>query len=201
MPPLWLPGLVWSLGLCPPVRGLPAKATEGGPLQACAGQPCPYGPGSVGFTRCVGGDAVQRVAKRWQHCTASARHCRGAAGESQAWCAGSGKGGLSFSLQVSRWGQPLWLGLLEAVLHVASTPGNKGDHCILEALALASIPKPSGWLLSRCRAVRGYDLKTWITVAWPPSACPPSISSLVGTRTRKGQERRDGGGVGRGKDG
>lgn len=48
---------------------------------------------------------------------------------------------------------------MEAVVHVASTQCDKEDHCILETLALASIPellpKPLGSLQFRYRTMRG----------------------------------------------
>lgn len=71
---------------------------------------------------------------------------------------GLGKGAYP-SPSRSRWGRPLWLGFIEAEVHVASTQCDKEDHCILETLAQASIPellpKPLGSLQFRYRTMWG----------------------------------------------
>ena len=75
---------------------------------------------------------MQRVAKRWQHYTASGpRYSRAAVGLlegpiQQGVCVHQGLGrGWPFVLQVSQGGLLLWLGLTEGVAHVASTQSDR----------------------------------------------------------------------------
>ena len=125
--PLWLPGLVWSLGPGLRLRGRPTRAHRGGPPpgEKTGWWPVPGGLRLwLGSSHRASGAAVQHVAKRWQHYTASGqRHSRAAGGAHPAGCVhapGSGKGPGPL-LQGSQWGPLLWLGLTEGVAHVAST--------------------------------------------------------------------------------
>ena len=97
--PLWLPGLVWSLGPGLRLRGRPTRAHRGGPPpgEKTGWWPVPGGLRLwLGSSHRASGAAVQHVAKRWQHYTASGqRHSRAAGGAHPAGCVhapGSGTG-------------------------------------------------------------------------------------------------------------
>lgn len=141
--PLWLPGLVWSLGPWLRLRGRPTGAHRGGPppgvqdrLVACALGGCGSGwvhpQGKRGCSAACG----QKMAALHRLRPALQSGCWRGPSSRVCACARVWEGAWSFALQGSQWGPLLWAGPHGRCGSCGLDPERQEDHCILEASGL-----------------------------------------------------------------